>query len=88
MVIDEPALLEELASIEHERWSHWQSYMHEKAIRNPDGTLTIPADLVLRWERLMNTSYAQLTEAERESDREQVKRYLPVVARAYGSHER
>jgi hypothetical protein len=83
MTIDEPALLEELAFIEHERWSHWQSYMHGKAVRNPDGTLTIPADLVLRWERLMNTPYDRLSEEERESDREQVRRYLPVVSRAY-----
>ena len=79
----EPELVEQLASIEHERWAHWQRYMHEKAIRNADGSLTISAELVARWERLMATPYTQLTDKERESDREQVRRYLPVVEKAY-----
>jgi hypothetical protein len=72
-------LLEHLAAIEHERWSHWQRYMHEKAYRNDDGSLTIPADLVSRWDRLMSTPYSQLTDAERESDREQVRRYISLL---------
>jgi len=83
MADQDPELLEQLASIEHERWSHWQRYMHAKAARNLDGSLTIPADLVARWERLMETPYAQLTDEERESDREQVRRYLAIVAKAY-----
>jgi len=81
------ALFERLAAIEHERWSHWQRYMHEKATRNPDGSLTIPVDLASRWERLMETSYAELTDEERESDREQVRRYLPIIAAAYGLNQ-
>jgi hypothetical protein len=81
-------LLEQLASIEHERWSHWQRYMHGKATRNLDGSLTIPADLVTRWERLMETPYARLTNEERESDREQVRRYLTLVAESYGALKR
>lgn len=72
--------LERLAAIEHERWAHWQRYMHDKASRNEDGSLTLPADLVARWERLIVTPYSDLTEAERESDRDQVRRYLPLVA--------
>jgi hypothetical protein len=85
MAEQDSGLLEELASIEHERWSHWQRYMHEKASRNSDGSLTISADLVARWERLISTPYAQLTDEERESDREQVRRYLPVIAKAFGA---
>ena len=81
---DEKALLEQLAAIEHERWAHWQRFMHGKGERKPDGSLVLPADLVARWERLIETPYAQLTDKERESDREQVRRYLPVVAQAYG----
>lgn len=74
-------LLEQLAAIEHERWCHWQRYMHEKAHRNDDGSLTLPATLVSRWERLMYTPYSMLTDEERESDREQVRRYLPILQR-------
>jgi hypothetical protein len=68
-------LLEPLAAIEHERWSHWQRYMHSKCT---------PAELVKRWERQLNTPYAALSESEKNSDREQVQAYLPLIAQAFG----
>jgi hypothetical protein len=77
-----PQLIEELASVEHERWSHWQRYLHEQCVTGPDGSLTIPADLVRHWAKQMNTSYTQLSEEEKDSDREQVQRYLPIIAAA------
>ncbi|MFI6853940.1 hypothetical protein [Streptomyces sp. NPDC050416] len=76
--------MEELASVEHERWSHWQRYLHSRCSRQSDGSLTIPAELVLRWESQMDTPYAELSEAEKESDREQVRRYLPVITKILG----
>jgi hypothetical protein len=79
--------LEELASIEHERWSHWQRFMHKKCERLSDGSLVVPAELVARWERLMATPYAELSETEKESDREQVKQYLPTVAKAFAKQK-
>ena len=72
-------LREELAAFEHVRWSHWQKYMHEKCARNADGSLTIPKDLVEKWERQIKTAYAELTENEKKSDREQVDKYLPLL---------
>lgn len=77
-----PHLIEELASVEHERWSHWQRYLHEQCVPGTDGSLTIPADLVCHWTRQMNTPYTQLPEKEKVSDREQVQRYLPIIAAA------
>jgi hypothetical protein len=77
-------LVEELASLEHERWSHWQRYMHSKGERQPDGALLIPPELVRRWEEQIGTPYAALSETEKESDREQVRRYLPLVLAALG----
>lgn len=71
--------IEELADIEHERWSHWQMFLHDKGVRQNDGSLVIPANLVSRWERQMRTRYADLTEKEKEGDREQVRRYLPTI---------
>ena len=63
-VLDE--LLETLASVEHERWSHWQRYMHSKCIpHGDDGALLIPADLVKRWDRLIVTPYSELTDDEK-----------------------
>lgn len=75
-------LIEVLASIEHERWAHWQKYMHGKGIKQPDGSLLMPADLVKRWERQVKSDYRSLPEDEKESDREQVRKYLPVIADA------
>jgi hypothetical protein len=72
-------LIEELAAIEHERWSHWQQYLHEQCERLPDGGLAIPAHLVTRWEKQIETPYDQLSEEEKESDREQVRRVLPIL---------
>lgn len=76
------SLINELAAIEHERWSHWQRYMHSKGVRQADGSLALPAELVKRWERQAATAYGDLTDKEQESDREQVNRYLPIIAAA------
>ncbi|WP_174291598.1 hypothetical protein [Sphingomonas bacterium] len=75
-------LIEELAAIEHGRWSRWQRYMHGKSQQAEDGSLVVPADLAERWARQMRTEYHSLEEAERESDREQVREYLPIIAAA------
>lgn len=74
--------LEGLAHIEHERWSHWQKYMHAKGIRQTDGSLLIPADLVAQWDRQIATPYAELSENEKECDRDQVRKYLPAIIEA------
>jgi len=73
------SILEELATIEHERWSTWQAHLHSQGLRQPDGSLVLPAELVARWERQIRTPYDQLTDAEKESDRDQVRRYLPTI---------
>lgn len=75
-------LMERLAAIEHDRWAHWQRYMHSKAEKLPNGSLVIPSEFVDQWERQVKTPYDRLTEKEKESDREQVRKYLPVIADA------
>lgn len=79
------SLLEALATIEHERWAHWQRYMHGKGARQTDGSMLFPAELVDRWERQMATPYWELSEKEKESDREQVRKYLPLIVDALTS---
>ncbi len=82
-------LLETLASVEHERWSHWQRYVHSKCIpQGGEGDLLIPADLVKRWEQQIVTPYSELTDEEKESDREQVRKYLPLIIDALGKKRR
>ncbi|MGF9567859.1 hypothetical protein AAIH70_30770 [Neorhizobium sp. BT27B] len=72
-------LVETLAALEHERWAHWQSYLHGKAIKQEDGSLMIPSELVKKWEKQIATPFANLSNEEKESDREQVQRYLPTI---------
>lgn len=72
-------LIEKLAAIEHERWAHWQSYLHSKCLKNDDGSLTIPAELVERWNKQIDSRYEELTEDEKESDREQVQKYFYLL---------
>jgi hypothetical protein len=84
---NENDLIEELAALEHERWAHWQRFMHQQGKRQLDGSLILPSDLIEKWDRLIRTPYAQLTDKEQESDREQVLRYLPVVRSALGNRE-
>jgi len=72
-------VVEVLAAIEHARWAKWQAYLHSRCTPNPDGSLTIPADLVARWERQIATPYEGLTEREKDSDREQVAAVLPTI---------
>jgi hypothetical protein len=75
-------LMEALAEKEHERWCHWQQYVHDQGSRQFDGSLLIPSELVQRWENQINTRYEHLSEGEKDSDREQVLKYLPLIADA------
>lgn len=74
--VDDSELREQFAGIEHDRWARWQRHVHNQCVRNPDGSLTIPAAMVEKWQRQMDTAYADLTEAEKEKDRRKVNPYL------------
>lgn len=67
---------EAVAGVQHEIWSHWMRYLFNMARHNPDGSVTISADLVDRWTRQIETRYADLTEREQESDRHQADKVL------------
>ena len=68
------------ASIEHERWADWQKYMHSKILpSSDDGISVIGTDFVDRWNRQIVTPYSELSEEEKEKDREQVRRYSELL---------
>ncbi len=64
------------AKIAHDIWSHWMKYMFSILTRNPDGSLTIPPDKVLQWRRQFSTEYDDLSEKEKDSDREIADNFL------------
>ena len=77
----EEELLEKWADIEHQRWAKWQKYMHSKLV-NVDGNtdiLGLPKEFYDHWERQIATDYKDLSEKEKESDREQVQPYIEDI---------
>lgn len=75
----EQRLLEKLAERAHASWSHWMQYLFSKSCKQADGSVVIPASMVERWERQMNTPYSQLSEQEKQSDRDQAELSLPII---------
>ena len=71
--------VETLADAAHTAWSGWMEYLFGKAVENEDGSLTIPADQAQRWKRQAATSYAELSDEEKESDREEARKYIAVL---------
>lgn len=78
--------LEAIAAVEHERWAHWQRYLHEQCTLLDDGSLLIPSHLAKRWDRQISTAYADLSEEEKNSDREQAHAYLAALKQAAGGN--
>jgi hypothetical protein len=78
LIIDDPTrfkerimrgLLEDLASLEHQQWGHF--FRHMKANWNEDN--------IKRWTGQAYKRYEQLTEAEKESDREWARKVIKIL---------
>lgn len=78
-IIDSPQLLEILADIEHRRWSGWMAY--ERVVADEVHRVS-GEPMRERWLRLEKTDYADLTEAEKESDRIEARKGIEVMRRA------
>lgn len=61
-----PMNLEAMATVEHKQWAHWTTYM----LNN------LTDENIERWRQQIHTPYANLTEAEKESDREWARRAI------------
>jgi len=72
-------MAEELAEYAHTAWLGWMEYLFDKSTTNPDGTVTIPKWAVKRWKRQCATSYSDLPESEKESDRTEARRMMKIM---------
>ena len=70
---------EQLAALAHAQWAGWMEYMFSKCRADSPGGLTIPMWAVERWQRQMNTPYAELPEEEKNSDREEADKVLQLI---------
>ena len=77
---DDAVLVERLAALAHEQWSGWVEWMFEKW----DETHASGETYQARWRRQMSTSYAELSEAEKENDRIEARKVLAVLQASDG----
>lgn len=84
----EQELIELLADKEHASWANWMKYLFNVceaySIIDPDGFnrykgVLIPPELVERWQLQIDTPYDDLSEKEKQSDRDEVSHILPVI---------
>ena len=69
---------EKLADVQHAIWASWMQWVFDICPANDDGSVTIPAELVARWKRQIDTKYEDLTDPEKDSDREQADKVLAL----------
>lgn len=62
-------LRERLAALEHEQWAHWTRHLLDH----------LTPENVERWRRQIATAYEELSEPEKQSDREWADRVLRLV---------
>lgn len=68
-----------LAAYAHHAWAGWMGYLFENGTQNEDGSFTINADKVARWQRQMRTNYADLPAEEQWSDIEEARAILSIL---------
>lgn len=60
---------EQLAELEHQQWAHWTSYLLDN----------LTPENIERWRRQIDTPYSQLSEAEKDSDRNWADKVLRII---------
>jgi len=78
---DAAELRERLAAVQHAIWAHWMKYLFSVgAVRGKDKAHIIYPQNVARWKRQMKTPYSELSEKEKESDRDQADKVLAIFS--------
>lgn len=84
--MNDTELREKLADLQHAIWSHWMRYMFTQGeiVNDLDDcdfveAWLMPHEKLLRWRRQMNTPYTELTEKEKESDRQQADKIISLL---------
>ena len=71
----EDKMIERLANLEHQQWAHWEIY-REKA-ENTLNDYGYPNRE--NWRRLRATEYDELTEKEKDSDRNWARKAMEII---------
>ena len=76
--LETPENIERLARAAHTAWSGWMEYLFRKCAECGTESI-IPAWAVERWKRQASTAYDDLPEDEKESDRDEARRYIRAL---------
>lgn len=68
--------IEKMADAQHKIWAHWMDYMFSTGKYNENGDWVMPKEKVDRWKKQAATDYNDLTEKEKESDRDIVRKFI------------
>ena len=71
-------LVEKLADLEHKRWSNWQTWCH-KILREHCPSEAMEKVLA-QWDKQIAMDYKDLSEREKEMDREEARKTLEVLS--------
>jgi hypothetical protein len=74
---DMKELIEQMADLEHEQWAHWTCYM--LTVLCKDHPELNKDENILRWSRQINVKYKDLSEKEKESDREWARKSFDIA---------
>ena len=74
-------LREMLADHAHDAWSRWMKHLFSVCQRSDNGTVLIPTELVAKWNRQVQTPYANLSEMEKKSDRAEADKVIALLER-------
>lgn len=79
----ETELVEALSDKVHASWARYMEYFFSKClavrVEMAPAPLHVPGDYVAAIRRQINTPYAALTEAEKDSDRQEAREFLALV---------
>ena len=76
---------EQIASVQHDIWSHWMKYLFSVCDDSFDGII-IPPDKVRLWKKEIATPYSELTEKQKESDRDQADKVIALFFNGEGDY--
>lgn len=68
-----------LAALAHKQWSGWMRHLFGKCQKKDDGSIIIPSAYVKNLKRLMGIPYSELSEDEKDSDREEADKVISAL---------
>ena len=74
---------EEIAAHCHEQWVGWMGRIFGYSGIDRQGNCVVPRELYKRWRSLMKTSYDDLSEEEKDSDRKEADEFTSLFKNQY-----